>query len=355
MRSLLLFVKLLMGRSVSRVGFMALALVGIAIALSTTLISGENAAQTVAGLDDVPFIAVTQFTEQPDSNAVRSGLHAALVEAGYKEGENLRWEWKSAQGVPVTAMQIAKKYVWAKPDVIVAISTLSAQAVASLSGNVPVIFSAVADPVEAKLVKEANRPGKNVSGVSDRTPIDQHMALIREILPEAKRLGVIYDAEEDHWEEMMALIHTQAQQQEFTEVKEIAIFSSGEVVGAARGLVGSVDAIYMPADIRLNLALPAVVQVGQNNNLPVFAGDADGVRKGAIAGISFSYYDIGRQTASMVIKVLKGKNPEDLPVEFVNVVNLFVNPTSAEKMGVSLPTAVIERADEVIKEGGKVN
>lgn len=322
---------------------------GIALALSATLISYENAAQTVAGLDNVPFIAVTQFIEQPELNAVRSGLHAALVEAGYKEGKNLRWEWKSAQGVPVTAMQIAKKYVWAKPDVIVAISALSAQAVASLPGNVPVIFSAVTDPVEAKLVKAVDRPGKNVSGVSDRTPIDQHMALIREILPEAKKLGVIYDAEEDHWEDRMALIHAQAQQQEFTEVKEIAIFSSGEVVGAARGLVGSVDAIYMPADIRLNLALPAVVQVGQNNSLPIFSGDTDGVRKGAIAGISFSYYDIGRQTASMVIKVLKGKNPEDLPVEFVDVVKLFVNPTSAEKMGVSLPAAVIERANEVIE------
>lgn len=351
MRFLLLFVKLFMGRSVSRVGFMALALMGIALALSTALMSCENAAQTVAGLDSVPFVAVTQFIEQPDLNAVRSGLHAALVEAGYKEGKSLRWEWKSAQGNPATALQIAKKYVWAKPDVIVAISALSAQAVASLAGNVPVVFSAVADPVEAKLVEAVDKPGNTVSGVSDRTPIDQHMALIREILPAAKRLGVIYDAEEEHWESLMALIHTQAQHQEFTEIKEIAIFSSGEVVGAARSLVGSVDAIYMPADIRLNLALSAVVQVGQDNNLPVFAGDTAGVRKGAIAGISFSYYDIGRQTANMVIKVLKGRNLEDLPVEFVKVVQLFINPTTAEKMGVTLPAAVLERADEVIESG----
>ncbi len=349
MCSLLLFIKLFMGRSLSRAGFMALALLGMAIALSTTLVSCENAAQTVAGLEDVPFVAVTQFIERPDLNAVRSGLHATLVEAGYKEGKNLRWEWKSAQGNPATALQIAKKYVWAKPDVIVAISTLSAQAVASFAGNVPVVFSAVTDPVEAKLIEAVNKPRKNMSGVSDRTPIDQHMALIREILPDAKRLGVIYDAEEDHSADRMALIHTQAQQQEFTEVKGIAIVSSSEIVSAARGLVGSVDAIYMPADIRLNLALAAVVQVGQNNNLPIFAGNAEGVKKGAIAGISFSYYDIGRQTADMVIKVLKGKNPEDLPVEFVKVVQLFVNPTSAEKMGVTLPAAVLERADEVIE------
>lgn len=358
MLSVLLFVRpvvrLFIRRSISRVRFVVLALVGIAIALSTTLMSCENAAQTVAGLDDMPFVAVTQFIERPDLNAVRRGLHAALIEAGYREGENLRWEWKSAQGAPAAAIQIAKKYAWAKPDVIVAISTLSAQTVVSLAENIPVVFSAVTDPVEAKLVEVTDRPGNNVSGVSDRPPIDQHMALIREILPEAKRLGVIYDAEEDHWESLMALIHTQAQQQDFTEVKEMAIFSSAEVVEAARSLVGSVDAIYVPADIRLNLSLPAVVQVGQENDLPVFAGDTDGVKQGAIAGISFNYSDIGRQTADMVIRVLRGRNPEGLPVEFVKVVQLFVNPSAAEKMGVTLPAAVIERADEVIEQADEV-
>lgn len=328
---------------------MPLALVSIASALSTGLISCGNGAPTAGGGSEVPFVAVMQIVEHPALDAVHDGIQESLAEAGYVEGESLRWESQSAQGNPATAAQIASKYAGASPDVIVAIATPSAQAAVNAAGSIPVIFSAVTDPVGAKLVKTANKPGGNISGVSDLSPIDQHMALIREILPEAKTIGVIYSAGEDNSVSLVELIKTEAPKQNFTEVKEVTITASSEVAGAARSLVGNVDAIYIPTDNTVVSALESVIQVGQDSDVPVFAGDTDSVERGAIAGISFDYFDVGRQTGKMVTKVLKGSKPADLPVEFVEVVQLFVNPTAAAEMGVTLPEAVTKRADTIVE------
>ncbi|MEO0518120.1 MAG: ABC transporter substrate-binding protein [Cyanobacteria bacterium P01_A01_bin.116] len=333
--------------SLDRARFSAFALVTGALSLG--LVSCGGATPTAGGSDEAPFVAVTQIVEHPSLDAVRDGLKDSLSEAGYAEGDTLRWEWQSAQGNPATAAQIASKYAGASPSVIVAIATPSAQAAVNAAANTPVIFSAVTDPVGAKLVENADKPGGNVSGVSDLSPIDQHMALIKEILPEAKTVGVIYSAGEDNSVSLVALIRSEAPKQGFTEVKEVTVTASSEVAGAARSLVGSVDAIYVPTDNTVVSALESVVQVGQDNDLPVFAGDTDSVERGAIAGISFDYYDVGQQTGEMVTKVLKGSKAGDLPVEFVDVVELFVNPAAAEEMGVTLPAAVSDRADKVIE------
>jgi putative tryptophan/tyrosine transport system substrate-binding protein len=333
--------------SVTRARFMSLVLIGLVGALSVS--SCQKGASTAGKPANVPFVAVTQIVEHPSLDAVRDGLQASLAEAGYVEGKSLRWEWQSAQGNPATAAQIASKYAGANPDVIVAIATPSAQAVASAAKNTPIIFSAVTDPVGAKLVASTDKPGGNVSGVSDLSPIDQQLALIREILPEAKTLGILYSAGEDNSVSLVKLVKEQAPEKGFTQVKEATVSASSEVAGAARSLIGSVDAIYVPTDNTVVSALESVVQVGQDNDVPVFSGDTDSVKRGAIAGISFNYQDVGRQTGEMVVKVLKGARPSDLPVEYVKAVQLFVNPASAKEMGVTIPDAVSARADEVVK------
>ncbi len=335
--------------SMGRAKFMAWALVGSISVLSVSLVSCRNGAPAVGNADNVPFVAVTQMADQPSFNAVRDRLKDTLAEAGYIEGKNLRWEWLSAKQNPVRAAQIADKYAKARPDVIVAIALPSAKAVVSKAKNIPVIFSAVTEPVDENLVKNADRPGDNVSGVSDRPPIGQQLALIKEILPEAQTLGVIYSAGEDNSVSLIDLLKAEASEQGFTEVKEANVAASSEVAEATRKLVGSVDAIYVPTNKTVGAALESVIQVGQDNNVPVFGGDAEAVRKGAIAGLSFDYDDMGRQTGDMVIKVLKGSRPGDLPVKFIDAVQLVVNPTSAKAMGVTLPNVVIKRANKVIQ------
>lgn len=324
-----------------------LALVGFASALTMGLSSCGNGAQTVGNAEDAPFVAVTQIVEHPALDAVRDGVKDELAEAGYEADSTLRWEWQSAQGNPATATQIASKYAGANPDVIVAIATPSAQSAVSAASNTPIIFSAVTDPVGAKLVENAEKPGGNVTGVSDLSPIAQQLELIKEILPEASTLGVIYNAGEDNSVSLVALINENAANNNL-EIEEVTVAATSEVASAARSLVGSVDAIYIPTDNTVVSALESVVQVGQDNQLPVFAGDTDSVERGAIAALSFDYYDVGRQTGTMVTKVLEGSRPGDLAVEFVKDLKLSVNPAAAEAMGVELPDSVTERADETL-------
>ena len=332
-----------------RARLVALAMVSLISALGISLVSCQNGTPVVGSADNMPFVAVTQMAEQPSFNAVRDRLKETLSEAGYIAGENLRWEWLSAKHNPVSAMQIAIKYAKAKPDVIVAIALPSAKAAASATKSIPIIFSAVTDPVGENLVKNVDRPGGNVSGVSDRAPMGQHLALIKEILPNAQTLGVIYNAEEDSSVSLVNLLKAEAPNQGFTTVKEATVKASNEVAERARSLVGSVDAIYLPADKTVMSALDSVIQVGRDNDTPVFAGDAEAVKEGAIAGLSFSYDNIGRKTGEMVIKVLKGNRLGDLTVKFIDEVQLAVNPTPAKEMGVTIPDAVVERADEVIE------
>ncbi len=331
----------------SRAKLMPFVLMGLAALLSVLLISCSQAAQTVGGADERPFVAVIQMAEQPAFNAVRDGLKDELTEAGYVDGETLRWEWRSARINPVTAAQIARKYAAARPTVIVAIAPASAQAIAAVVKKTPVIFSAVSDPVGSALVENIAKPGQNISGVSDLSPIRAHLALIKEILPAAKTIGVIYDASAKSAARLIESITAQAAEQGFTEVKGVTVFASDEVSEAASALVGSVDALYVPPDETVMAALEAVVEAGKNSGVPVFAGSVEAVARGAIAGFSFSYYDIGRQTGAMVVKVIKGSRPGELPVEYAENLQLHVNPTMATALGVILPAAVTARADTV--------
>ncbi|MEL6491451.1 MAG: ABC transporter substrate-binding protein [Cyanobacteria bacterium J06621_3] len=333
--------------SLNRAKFLTLALLGLTGAFTTTLSGCGNGGQTVGTASSAPFVAATQIVEHPALNSVRDGIKDELAEAGYEEGSSLRWEWQSAQGNPATATQIAGKYAGAKPDVIVAIATPSAQTAIAATSDIPIVFSAVTDPVGAKLVENAKKPGGNVSGVSDLSPISQQLELIKEILPDVSTLGVIYSAGEDNSVSLVALINENAPAQEL-EVKEVTVSTSSDVANAARSLVGSVDAIYIPTDNTVVSALESVIQVGQDNKVPVFAGDTDSVKRGAIASISFDYYDVGRQTGKMVIKVLKGNKPGDLAVEFVEDLQLTINPAAAEAMGVEIPESVTTRADETL-------
>jgi putative ABC transport system substrate-binding protein len=229
----------------------------------------------------------------------------------------------------------------------VPISTPSAQAVVSAARDIAVVFTAVTDPLGAQLVRDMEKPGRNVTGLSDLSPIADHLALIREVLPEAKRLGVPYNPGEPNSATLIEIIKKLAPGQGFTVVEAPATKSS-DVQGAARGLVGRVDAIYVPTDNTIVSALEALLIVGAQNKLPVFSGDTDSVQRGTIATIGFNYYQVGRQTGEIVARVLKGEKPGDIPVRTAQGTDLHVNPKAAQAMGVTIPEAVVARASKVI-------
>jgi len=293
-------------------------------------------------------VAVTAIVEHPALDACRDGIKDELAAAGFKDGENLTFVYESAQGNPGTAAQIARKFVGEAPSVIVPISTPSAQAVVSATSDIPVVFTAVTDPVGAQLVADMAKPGGNVTGMSDLSPIAKHLALIKEITPNATKIGVPYNPGEANAVTLLELIKSLAPDAGL-EIVEAAAPKSSDVLAAAQSLVGKVDAIYVPTDNTIVSALEAVIKVGIENQIPVYAGDTDSVARGAIAALGFNYYDVGRQTGKIVVRVLNGEKPGDIAVEGVEITELYVNPGAAEKMGVAIPQGVIDRAKEVVK------
>lgn len=226
-------------------------------------------------------------------------------------------------------------------------ATPSAQAVVAATRDVPVVFTAVTDPVGAQLVRSMEKPGGNVTGLSDMAPVGEHVALIGEILPNAKRLGIVYNPGEPNSVTMVKAFKDEAAKKGLSVVEATAT-KSADVQAAGRSLVGKADAIYVPLDNTVVSALEALVQVGAQSDLPVFSADTDSVERGTAASLGFDYFELGKQTGAVVARVLKGEKPADIPVRVASGTNLVVNPKAAESMGFAIPKSVMDRATKVV-------
>ena len=303
---------------------------------------------TTAVFADQVSVKLSYIVDHPAIDAARDGIVAALKEGGYEDGKTMALEVQSAQGAMTTQVQINEKFVGDAPDLIVAISTPSAQTAMAATRDIPIVFAAVTDPLAAGLVDSYDKPGRNLTGSSDMTPIDKHLALIKRILPEAKKIGVIYNGGEANSVAQVEAVKAEAEKAGLEIIEATATQSSG-VIDAARSLVGKADAIYVPTDSTVVSAIEAVVKVGQDADLPVIAADTSSVERGAIAALGFDYFDIGHAAGMEAVEILKGADPAILPVQFIDKLDLFVNPGSAAKMGVTLPDDLLAEAAKVVQ------
>ncbi len=294
-------------------------------------------------------IGISQFVEHPALDAVRNGFIEYLNENGYVEGENVTYDINFAQADFGTATLIADKLVGLNPDLVLAIATPSAQAMVNATETIPIVYSAITDPVGAGLVDDLSGGGKNVTGTTDLSPVDRQFELILEIVPDVKRLGFIYNAGESN--SLKSLEQAKEEGAKLNiEIVEATVSNSSEVMTAAESLVGKVDAIHIPTDNTVVSAFEAITKVCMDNGIPLFAADVDSVPRGAIAAIAIDYYRLGRQTGRMAIDILEGKNPGDMPTESLEDLLLYVNLVSAEKIGIEIPKKVLDKADKVITE-----
>lgn len=293
-------------------------------------------------------VGVTAIVEHPALDAARDGVKDALAAEGFTDGDTIDFIYQSAQGAPATAAQIARQFVGDGVDVIVPISTPSAQAALAATRDIPIVFTAVTDPLAAELVGSLMAPGGNITGLSDMSPIAEQVALIKEITPDVKMLGVLFSPGEANSVSLVNRLKEVAGPAGI-EIVEAPVTKSADVQAAARGLVGKVDAMYVPTDNTVVSALEAAIGVAEENDIPFYAGDTDSVNRGAIASIGFNYYDVGIQTGQVVARILNGEAPGGIDVTFASGTDLFVNPGAAEKMGVAIPAAVIERANTVVE------
>jgi putative ABC transport system substrate-binding protein len=318
-----------------------------AVGTATALIAVSLCAPAAWAAEKV-VVAVTAIEKHPALDACRDGVRDALKAAGYVSGKNLEFIYEEAKGDPAIATKIAQKFAKDKPNVIVAISTPSAQAIAKTTVGIPVVFTAVTDPLGAQIVPNMNRPGGYTTGISDLAPVKKQFDLIMEITPDARRIGVLFNPKESNSRTLVRLMKMAATNN-FLTVVETPVAKSSDVAAAAETLKGKADVIFVPTDNTVIAMLDAVIKVGIDSQIPVYAGDIDSVKHGAVAAVGFDYYSVGFQTGNLVVRILKGARPGTIPVAVVEDTFLHVNPGMAEKMGVTIPQDVVDRADLVVE------
>ncbi len=293
-------------------------------------------------------VGISQIVEHPALDANRQGIIDKLKELGYVEGKNIEYDIQIAQGNIATANQIAKKFVGDRKDIIIAIATPTAIAAANATKRIPIVISAITDPVGAKLVKSLEKPGTNVTGTTDMSPVGEQLDLFKKLGYNPKSIGIIYNSGEANSRTLVAIAKKEAKKRGI-KVVEATVTNSSAVLMAAKSLVGKVDAIYLPTDNTVISALESVLKVAYDNKLPVITGDTDSVKRGALASYGLNYYKLGLQTGEMVDKILKGSSPSTMPVETLKDLELYINLKSAKKIGLKVPDTMIERAEKVIK------
>ncbi|HGF7363579.1 TPA: ABC transporter substrate-binding protein [Vibrio cholerae] len=311
--------------------------------IATAVLAGAALLSSQSIMAKTAKVAVSQIVEHPALDATRQGLLDGLKAKGYEEGKNLKFDYKTAQGNPAIAVQIARQFVGENPDVLVGIATPTAQALVSATKTIPIVFTAVTDPVGAKLVKQLEQPGKNVTGLSDLSPVEQHVELIKEILPNVKSIGVVYNPGEANAVSLMDLLKLSAAKHGIKLVEATAL-KSADVQSATQAIAEKSDVIYALIDNTVASAIEGMIVAANQAKTPVFGAATSYVERGAIASLGFDYYQIGVQTADYVVAILEGKEPGSLDVQVAKGSDLMINKTAAEQLGISIPEAVLARA-----------
>lgn len=285
---------------------------------------------------DVFRIGISQFITHQSLDATREGFVDELAKQGYVEGENIEIDLQNAQGEQRNLKTISQQLAESS-DVVLAIATPSAQSLANTTQTTPVIFSAVTDPVSAKLVESREHPGGNVTGTSDQSSdaISTQINLIKKVLPKAKTIGILYTQSEPNSVVQKDEAKRLLEEKGFT-VVEKTILDSNNVKAAAESLMAEVDMVFVPTDNIISSTMETVKQVSIKHKVPVFGGSTEMIAVGGLYNYGTNYEELGRQTARMLIRVLKGEKPENIAVELPEKLELHTNKEMADALGIDI-------------------
>ena len=285
---------------------------------------------------DVFRIGISQFITHQSLDATREGFVDELAKQGYIEGKNIEIDLQNAQGEQRNLKTISQQLAESS-DVVLAIATPSAQSLANTTQTTPVVFSAVTDPVSAKLVESREHPGGNVTGTSDQSSdaISTQINLIKKVLPKAKTIGILYTQSEPNSVVQKDEAKRLLEEKGFT-VVEKTILDSNNVKAAAESLMAEVDMVFVPTDNIISSTMETVKQVSIKHKVPVFGGSTEMIAVGGLYNYGTNYEELGRQTARMLIRVLKGENPENIAVELPEKLELHTNQEMADALGIDI-------------------
>ena len=285
-------------------------------------------------------IGIIQLVEHPALDKNYKGFVDGLAEAGYVDGKNISIDYHNAQGEQVNCVTIAEKLINDRDDLIFAIATPAAQAVANLTQDIPIVISSVTDPESAKLVLKNTNPGTNVTGTSDLTPCEAQIDLLRKLAPNATTVGIMYCSSEQN-SHFQASLAKAACDRVGLKYIEGTVSNSNEIQQVAQSLCGKVDAIYTPTDNMIAAGMATVAQVAIENKIPTIVGEEGMVVSGGLATYGINYYELGKQTARMAVEILKdGKKPADMPIQYLEKCDLSVNEETAKAIGITIPNTL---------------
>lgn len=279
-------------------------------------------------------VGVIQLTEHVALDAANKGFCDGLKE----EGIDAKIDQQNAQGDQSACDTIASKFVNDKKDLVLAIATPAAQAIAGKTEDIPICITAVTDPAEAGLVDSNDKPGTNVTGTSDLTPIKEQISLLKQLIPDCKTVGILYNSAEDNSLFQAEIAKKEIEANSMT-YKVYTVSNSNEIQTVVESMVGKVDAIYIPTDNMIAAGMSTVSMVATENKIPCIVGESGMVDNGGLATYGIDYYNLGKKTAKMAAKILKGEaSPEDMPIEYLDVAKceLQVNEEIAKELGIDV-------------------
>ena len=297
-------------------------------------------------------IGIEQFAEHGSLDNCREGFLAGLEEEGIKEGDNLTVKYKNAAADMGTAKQISDSLVSDKVDLVCAIATPSAQSAynAAMKADIPVIYTAVTDPVAAELAGKDGKPVGEVTGTSDKLPVEEQLKMIREMLPDAKKIGIMYTTSEANSVSAIEEYKSLVEKYDF-ELVEKGITTTADVSLAADDLLSKVDCITNLTDNTVVASLPTILDKANEKKIPVFGSEIEQVKIGCLAAEGIDYIALGKQTGKMAAKVLKGEEKaSEQNFETITEPGFYVNNKVAENLGITVPDDLANNAVESFDE-----
>ncbi len=314
----------------------------LVLAMVMMMLSGCGSKNAESG-DEMFKVGIIQLMEHPSLDTIRESIIEGLEDEGYVEGENLKIEYQNGQNDMSTMKNIAQTFVGDECDVIVAIATPAAQAALSETTEIPIVFAAITDPVGAGLVDSLDSPGGNVTGTSDEVSAEMIMNLAKDITPDFKTIGVLYNIGEDNSVSVVAQLKEYAGENGY-KVIESTVTNTGEVQQAAQYLADKVDIVFSPIDNTVASSMAVATETFNNAGIPFYVSADSMVNDGGLATCGIDYTVLGRETAAMIADILEGADPAAIAVRKMSEMSVYVNKETAKALNIEIPQAILDKA-----------
>ena len=302
--------------------------------------------KTTEKQNKIQTVGILQFVSHPALDTITKGVKDALKEAGYQEGKNIKIIFQNGQADQSKLATMSQQLVNKHADVLVGVATPAALALANTTDDIPIVLGAVTDPVGSKLVQDLDHPGKNITGVSDQPPVASQIKLGKQLLPNAKTVGMLYSSTEVNSKYQIEQATKTAQELGMT-VKDYPVASTNEIAQTVQVMTQNVDFIYIPLDNTIANAMQAVVGEANKTKTPIITSVDTMVEQGGLATVGIDQYTLGKKTGEMVVQILKGADPSVTPVYTFKDGVTVLNQKQADFLGIQIPEELKKNAQFV--------